>query len=782
MKSPTEAVLLPKFRVFVGWSSLFLLLVAGIFNYPNYPDVSLDGSWRIALAYFFKHGFQFGQDVIFTYGPLGFAMGKTYGGLEFQAIMVMQLLCAVLGACIIIHEGKRLMGLSRWAFFIAFFLFGISYEDALHMLLIALMGFQLLRRDGGSWGRLILLLALTMLASIKFTNLMLATFVIAVSVAHALWSHRNRDALITISIFAGGFIATWLLCGQNPLNLPKYIRSSWAISQGYTEAMGLPTPWAPLWKAFVVLGTIGSYLLFHIRLNPDKPKALANATLLAGFIFMNWKHGFVRADGHMIGFFFCSLLPFTTYPRLLEDPPRFRHLHYIAFLLAGGLSIWGTESALPATARNSLAIIESKIRTNLVRTFNLADTQQEYESRLLLAKASVELPAIKKVVGRASVDQLGHEQATIIFNGFNYRPRPIIQSYTVFTPYLAKLNGDFYTSKQAPDYVLLKIQTIDGRMPMMDDPEVWRLQPHRYDFVRSELGYQLWRRLPHRFDKNATELKPLLSTALPINQKLFLEKNKHIWARIELKRTLLGRLHSFLYKPVDVMLLLTDNDGNDMTFRVPLSQASAGFIISPIIEDAAAYATFANGRSGREAQSFALKIESKDQWLFANTAQIELSELPTTDTAGSFFNQLNAETFSAFKNFPVEYHAHTPVSQEAISGTPVAVLHAPSVMIFDLPKGTQHIKGGFGFLPNAYTNGGHTDGARFIISWLSGSQNVELFNRFLDPAKKIEDRGLQQFNLPLDYLSGGRLYLSIEPGPTGNFSWDWTAWSGIEIE
>ena len=113
MKPPTEAVLLPKFRVFIGWSSVFFLLIAGIFNYPNYPDVSLDGSWRIALAYFFKHRFQFGQDVIFTYGPLGFAMGKTYGGLAFQAIMVMQLMCAMLGTCIIIHKKKQLSRLSQ---------------------------------------------------------------------------------------------------------------------------------------------------------------------------------------------------------------------------------------------------------------------------------------------------------------------------------------------------------------------------------------------------------------------------------------------------------------------------------------------------------------------------------------------------------------------------------------------------------------------------------------------------------------------------------------------
>ena len=62
MESPNDDTFLPKARAPIGWTVLFLLLVAGIFNYPLYPSVDLDASWRIALGYFFKHGVQFGQD------------------------------------------------------------------------------------------------------------------------------------------------------------------------------------------------------------------------------------------------------------------------------------------------------------------------------------------------------------------------------------------------------------------------------------------------------------------------------------------------------------------------------------------------------------------------------------------------------------------------------------------------------------------------------------------------------------------------------------------------
>ena len=59
---------------------LFLLLTTVIFSFPNKPSFDLDASWRMALSQFFIDGLQFGRDVVFTYGPLGFVMGKTYSG------------------------------------------------------------------------------------------------------------------------------------------------------------------------------------------------------------------------------------------------------------------------------------------------------------------------------------------------------------------------------------------------------------------------------------------------------------------------------------------------------------------------------------------------------------------------------------------------------------------------------------------------------------------------------------------------------------------------------
>ena len=784
MDSPNETSLFPQARAQIGWVALFLLFVTGIFSYPYNPMVDLDPSWRVAFGYFFQHKLQFGRDIVFNYGPLGFIMGKTYSGLQYTALMVGELGVALLGAWVIIREGRRMQGLSRWAFFLWLFFFGITYEDALQMLMIGLIGFQLLRREDRPAVTTILTVALAVLSVVKFTNLMLAGLVTGAAVLLDFWRGRRREGLILAFTFGGGFIVTWLACGQNPLNLWDYFRGSWEISQGYNASMGIPTPWPPLWKAFIVLGVIGGYLLLHLKLNPDKPRALANAIVLAGFVFLNWKHGFVRAHGHMIGFFFCALLPLTAYPTLLDDPPRFRRLHFAVFMVAGIFALWGIESSLFHTLRSCAGIIEDKVWLNLGKTFAPTETKQTYNDRLSVAKESVNLIKTREIVGRATLDVLGFEQAAALFNNFNYTPRPIFQSYSVFTPYLQRMNGRFYEGDSAPEYVLLKIQCIDGRLPMLDDSAVMRLLPHRYDYVHTERGFQLWRRLPGKFDPASIEPAPLSATDLAIGETLPLDAytGKRIWARIELKQSFIGWLHSFLYKPTLVRLTIKDAAGTETSYRMPLPLALSGFILSPLIEDAVAYTSFANMRDGREARSLSLQIKSGDRFLFANTARVELSELKPTHTGLAFFNRQNEELFHMFTTYPIQHEAHTTLSEGNIDDKVVAVLHAPSEMTFNLPPKAQEISGSFGFLSGAYSNGGNTNGAEFVVVWSNGLEQAELFRRALDPVNVPGDRGLQHFKVALGHVSGGRLYLRVEPGAFGNYAWDWTGWTGIEIK
>ncbi|MBI3887210.1 MAG: DUF2029 domain-containing protein [Opitutae bacterium] len=770
----------------LGWGALYALLIAVSFTFPLMPSAELDPSWRMALGYFFNHGMQFGRDVIFTYGPLGFLMGKTFSGLQFWSLLVGQGVLAVIAATVILWQGRRLDGSSRIIYFAFFLLFGTTYEDALHMLVIGILGFELLRNGHAPWKHrtAVIAVVLAFYGQIKFTDFLLGLIAVTIAAAYGIWRRRRRESALLVLWFLGAYLAIWVLCGQNLDNLPAYFSGSWQISDGYVWAMGFPSPEAPLWKALVILAALAGYGALHLFLNPDKPRAAANALFFGAFVFLNWKHGFVRADGHMIGFFYCALLPIIAYPTLLEDPPRLRVAHRWAFLGALLLSLWGLENALPGVVRESLGLFQAKAWGNLESVFRWQSFRQNYRDHLTVARQAADLAQTRELVGDATVDILGFEQGVALFNKFNYRPRPVIQSYSAYTPKLARLNGDFYASDRAPEFVLMKTQTIDGRLPTMDDSEVLLILAHRYDYLQTDRGFQLWKRSDRPFDRTTITPKPLRQATVELGTQLLFEdlSAQPLWLRVDLQPSFLGRLRSFFYKPPQVTLTIQDVAGNPRSYLMPLPQGRTGFILSPIVEDTVDYMHFASNRPEKAVRGITLSVAPADRKFFAPAARVEISGLPPAYSGLKYFTNINEKLFHMFKNYPVAFDSATGFSESMIDGKEVAVMHAPSQMVFDLPAGATIISGQFGMLEGTYTNGGKTNGAVFVVYWSNGSDRVDLFQKYLNPVSKFEDRGLHDFKAKLTGLTGGKLYLEVKPGPYNDHAWDWTAWTDIRIK
>lgn len=785
--SPTTPT--PAARPWFGRLLLYLLLVVVIFTFPNPPAPDLDASWRMALGQFLLEGLQFGHDVVFTYGPLGFLMGKTYYGSAplFASLLLWQLFAALVFARIIMLWGERLAGKARFFYYGFFLLFGIPYEDALHMLMIALTGFELFRRLGRprSWGTVLLLLLLALLGGIKFTNLLLGLLIVLIAIAHELWHRRGRDAARLAAWYAGGFLTIWLLCRQSLAVLPEYFINSWHVSQGYQAVMGIATPPAPLLKGLSVLVIVALYAAGNLWSHPDRPRTLARTTLLGAFIYLNWKHGFVRADGHMIGFFYAALLPIVTFPLLLDDAagPR-RALRRWVLVATGVLCLLGVRDALTGVVDQALGGFQGKVWDNLNRAANLADVRVSYDNKLGHERTGADMPRTREVVGRGSVDFIGYDQAYALFNGFHYTPRPVFQSYSAYTPELARLNADFYRSTRAPDFVLLRVNTIDERLPAMDDSAVLYLISHRYEYVLSEKSFLLWRKKPGAFDPAPLAPVPLQTRDLALGQAWDLTEyqDRKLWLRVDLAPSLLGRLRNFFYKPPHVYLDVTDATGKTSSYRMAPPIGRAGFILSPVVEDLMSYINFTAGEPGRTVHRITVRTGPGDERFFTAIARAALSSLTPSLAGRPFFDQVNRERFYMFKSVPVAFEAQSNPSVESIDGQTVMLMHAPSEMTFDLPEHATEINGAHGFLPSAYTNGNNTNGADFTIVWSDGRDSRELYHRYLDPVSRPEDRGLHKFHLELKDLSGGRIYFRAGPGPYNNIAWDWVGWTGIEIK
>lgn len=779
--TPTKPTGLDWFFRVLGFVTMTLVA----FTLPKFPTMELDPSWRMAIGRFFMEGRQFGTEVVFTYGPLGWAMGKTYWGSHWGALIGWHVVQALVFTGIIFWHAYRLHGYARVFFLTFFFLFGVSYQDAIHQIIMAFAGLELIRRSEARWhwSSLALLILLVTLSLVKFTNLLLGFFLVLLAGALGLWKTRRAAALITPGVFLVLFIAGWAACGQNPLNLPAYFRSSWEISQGYQDVMGLSCPPGQLYRGLALASLIVAYLGLNLLTSPDRVRAGVSTLGVLALLYLNWKHGYIRADGHQIGFFYIVLTVVVASPIIFDDVSRLRWLRRSLLTVTGMLAVVSGDLVLPGLARGTL--------DNFQRTFNYHagfflgwnHGRKVYEGKWQAERNNADLRKTKEIVGKGSVDVLGYEQAIALFNGLNYHPRPVFQGYSAYTPYLARLNRDYYTSDRAPEFVLFKLQTLDGRLAMMDDPHVLRLLVQRYNYLASEQGFTLWQRKPGTFDAAAFEPKPLRTTTVKFGESVDLADlaDQPIWAEVNYRFNLLGRLRRFLFRPPVVFLHITDEQGANSVHRLPQPIGAAGFMLNPVIDDMLTYMNAHGGKPPRRAVRIRLDTAPQDRDCLADDVAVRLSLLPPSEAGKDYFKNADREKFHMFSEAPISYEAHMPPNADVIDQRAVMVLHAPSQMIFEVPAGATMVQGDFGFVAGAYSNGGNTNGALFTVFWTDGADRRILHERFLKPVIRLDDRGLQHFSAPLPKGSG-HVIMRIDPGEHGEYAFDWTGWTGIEFK
>lgn len=764
---------------------LWGFLAALAFTLPQKPMLELDSSWRQALAYFFQQGLPFGESVVFTYGPLGFLMGNTYMGLYWEGYIIWQAAFSLIAAGIIVHVGRPLTGLSRFCYYTFFILWGVGYPDALIMIIIAFCGWIMIQRlavKASPWaGPIGIFLAL--LAAIKFTNLLFTGFVVLVVLAYAWYTQQRKAGLTLLAAFSLGFLAIWMACGQSPFQWLAYALNSLEISSGYQAAMGLPTPDGQLGISLAIFAGLAGYVVWHILTQPDRVRTGANLLIFAAFLFLNWKHGFVRSDGHMLGFFYCALVPAVAFPALFRENNSKRFVARGLLIAVALLALTGMRNTFTTTIDYAPNIANEKLQKNIQAWLDWDRARGDLEGQVDHWEREAKLPKAQQMIGDQTVDVLGFEQAIALFNGFNYTPRPIFQSYSVYTPHLAELNEAFIISENAPEFMLLKLQTIDERPLLADDSHVMALFPHLYEFKLLEKDFYVFQRRAETPDIDSLRPRLVRTVDVAIGETIAVTDlaAEHLWLEIDLPISLIGRARKFLYKPALVYLVVTDAEGEEERYRIPRPMGLAGFQINPLVTDFTSYLEAHGGEFPRRIESLKIEVAEEDRFLFADQAILSLSVLQPTNLKTEYAQQLDRQRFSSFSRLPSDFFAKTPISNQDIDGREVVIMHAPSLMSFPLQAPVNRITGAHGYPHNAYSDGGETDGATFIIEWIDGETVQVLYNRSIDPLAEPNDRGLLEFdlnNLALPASGELRFIISMNDHP----GWDWTAWADVKIE
>jgi len=780
---------LPIQRESPGWwfgQALLLLAVwLSLIKLPGAPLVSLDASWQMVMGYAAENNLQHGTDIVFTYGPLGYLLASTYMGSHFSVFMAWQLVGNLLIAVALYRFGREFTGWRQALYFGYILLFGSIYADAMQMNFIATFGLMLMRPACRRPFWLISIgAAFALFSLMKFTNLLVCVFSLAVLVATFLSTRCRREAGWLAGAFSLTFLGVWLLLHHSLTALPAFFYYGLQVSLGYVEAMAVYEQPIMLAVGLLSLGGVIGYTLLCLFGQTNRREALAAALLLGSVIFINWKHGFVRADGHVIAHFVMCLLVVCSYPALLADNRRFGRTKQALLVLVAAGSLTGIGLVSVQAVTQAPGGWNQRIHQTVSALLNPAAYHRSLDAAMTHLAAKIDQPNLRLIVGNDPVDHFGGDQVYTLLNRFNYTPRPAIQSYTAYTPALSRLDEQFYLSERGPEFVIQRFRTIDDRLPTLDDSLTLRLLLQTYDYVMEEGGLLLWERPEKLVVPTAAEEKVVTQRTVGFGEKVEVAApaDRPVWAVITVRPNLLGAVRKFFYKAPLLYLDTTDGNGVKETHQLIRAMAATGFILNPYFTQADDLIAYQNGRFHRRLTEFSVRTMPGGEKFYDSDIQVELRSLPPFKQSLVDANRKLNNRFRMMNRRPTAIKSEVPMSSLLLDGKEVLMLHATSRMDFALTEPVQTVTGRFGLLPGSYQNGNDTDGVEFVIEQVSATgATVELFRRFLDPLHRAEDRPTQEFTVHPTREPGGKLVFRTLPGPKGSQSFDWSYWTDLEF-
>jgi len=535
-------------------------------------------------------GLVFGTDIIFTYGPYASVITGGYHPATDHAMIGGSLL---FGTCYFLSFWLLGRGRSQvWLVFPGVVLAGLMYsKDAVlfsYPLLVALVTYRITLPDGDrlrlELSRLDRVTYLALFCVAGFLPLIKVTLLlVSASVAGCcfvlLWRSRQPrfmacSALLLPPAFG---ILMWVVAGQPLAGLPQYVLNSAPIISGYSEAMAVRGPSTEIWLYLGVCVAI--ILAVAVSGSADVFQRVVIALCYMLVLFVAFKNGFVRHDGHAFTAATALILTALTLPLVLKRNPLLIGAALTLSLFVS-LSIDQDWTRLrPSDFVNNVVGTYGNAWTGVVLRSHGADRlRHDFDEANLDIAQRWPRP---KIDGTA--DLYSNHQTILFAAGIKWSPRPVMQSYSAYTTSLAKLNELHLRSRNAPDNIILQVESIDFRYPSLDDGYSWPTIINNYTpFSQNGILVFLKKRAsPH------VPLPPItvLSREAALGDEVVVPDSKEpLFAEIGVLPTFAGRILSFLYKPPLLEISVHLADGGRRTFRLISGMASAGFFLTPLVE------------------------------------------------------------------------------------------------------------------------------------------------------------------------------------------------------
>lgn len=618
-------------RPLLAWAALVLTLMCAFAPWlPGYPDTNLDPSWQYAMNEAVARGLVFGRDMIFTYGPYASVFTRMYHPATDSLAMVGALylalsyavcvatampdasrarllaLCGVIGMLLMARDTLLQsyglvagLALARW-------LQPVADEPHAPLLRVALV-----------------MAPVGLLAQVKGSAGILGAAVAVLAVPALWWRGYRAHALVAVASPLFGLGLFWWLIGQPLEGLPAYLANLWPIVSGYSEAMAYGGFIGHVLAYLLAAAALCAWMWWQLA-----GQGLRRAYLLALFalcLFMAFKAGFVRNDSHAV--LAAYTLPVALVLMPLPTPwRRLLPLLLLCLLCWGSITYQYISHALHQVV--VLSVVDTYANAAQGLRWRLLDRgafRFQFDRRKAALRALAGLPRVQ-----GTTDIYPVNQTDVLASDLDWSPRPVMQSYSAYTPALAEANRAHLLGARAPQNIFFAVDPIDERLPALEDGPSWPVLLAAYRPVSVHEGLLRLQRLEAPRADSPLPVTDTLSgrlgqpLAVPASEQL-------LFVRADLRLTLLGRALGLLFKTPMLLVHTETVTGKKATWRLVSGMARAGFVLSPLVETTADFARL-YADPARSAHQRVARITIQPGWgagwIWQTAFAVQLSTLP----------------------------------------------------------------------------------------------------------------------------------------------------------
>jgi hypothetical protein len=574
---------------------IFVSLLITIVTFPLLNPVFANGidpplSW--VFNYLIRGRMLLGKDIIFPHGPLAFVMYPLTDGYNLIIAVAFQFLVRFAFAFSLLFCQLK-QGL--WQLVKSFIVITIllSLLDLLLVLvgLVIIFSVNYLVSKKQVWLILLLIISSIAIYIKAFVGILcfsVTTALFIIILYDMIFNKADWKVLLSFSLIPILLLIFWLSFYGTFSGLGRYLFGMMQLAGDNSAAVAY-YPDNNWWFIAMAFGLLGVITVIHIR----QLWAVRYIILVIPAFFATWKYGMAREDYLHAGMFFLFSVFILLLFNLLNK--RYQVLTWLFSIITLLLLFLNLRNAYyyepPAFSFSGIGTL-----SGLISDYGLIDDTCQAASKRNITRNILD-ENIRKNIGNSTVDIFPWDYSFIPANNLNWVPRPVLQSYASYTPWLDHENASHFNSNLHPEFIIWELrkithdihggtlESIDGRYLLNDQPEAVLSILANYRLVLKQQGIFpvlvfKKRDIPLHFHERI--LQSLTSKwnnwidVPPFSGDLMRVKTK-------LKRNFLGDLKSFLFKDEAcyVYYLLSNNEIR--MYRIVPKNAGEGIWINPLL-------------------------------------------------------------------------------------------------------------------------------------------------------------------------------------------------------